>query len=77
MVDCGIINVYWICVKLRSNYDTLQPHILINLIKSYCCSFYRSMLWKYNSETWKNLNIAIRTLLRLPELLHTHDIQDR
>ena len=36
--------------KLRSNYDTLQPHILINLFKSYCCSFYGSMLWKYNSE---------------------------
>ena len=74
MVDCGIINVYWICVKLRSNYDTLQPHILINLFKSYCCSFYGCMLWKYNSEGFdkicKSWNIAIRTLLRLP--FNTH-----
>ena len=64
--------------KLRSNYDTLQPHILINLFKSYCCSFYGSMLWKYNSEDFdkicKSWNIAIRTLLRLPFNTHTHNI---
>ena len=61
--------------KLRSNYDTLQPHILINLFKSYCCSFYGSMLWKYNSEGFdkicKSWNIAIRILLRLPFNTHT------
>ena len=61
--------------KLRSNYDTLQPHILINLFQSYCCSFYGSMLWKYNSEGFdkicKSWNIAIRTLLRLPFNIHT------
>ena len=61
--------------KLRSNYDTLQPHMLINLFRSYCCSFYGSMLWKQNSEGFdkicKSWNIAIRTLLRLPFNTHT------
>ena len=36
--------------------------ILINLLKSYCCSLYGSMLWKYNSEGFdkicKSWNIA-------------------
>ena len=74
MVDCGIKKGMFIghVTKLRSNYGTLQPHILINLFKSYCCSFYGSMLWKYNSEGFVKLcesrNIAIRTLLRL--LIH-------
>ena len=77
MVDCGIKKGMFIGYvnKLRSNYDTLQPHILINLFKSYCCSFYGSMLWKYNSEGFdkicKSWNIAIRTLLRLPFNTHT------
>ena len=77
IVDCGIKKGMFIGYvnKLRSNYDTLQPHILINLFKSYCCSFYGSMLWKYNSEGFdkicKSWNIAIRTLLRLPFNTHT------
>ena len=61
--------------KLRSNYDTLHPHILVNLLKSYYCSFYGSMLWKYNYEGFDKIceswNIAIRTLLRLPFNTHT------
>ena len=38
MVDCGIKKGMFIGYvnKLRSNYDTLQPHILINLFNSYC-----------------------------------------
>ena len=77
MVDCGIKKLRFIGYinKLRSNYDTLQPHMLINLFRSYCCSFYGSMLWKYNSEGFdkicKSWNIAIRTLLRLPFNTHT------
>ena len=42
MVDCGIKKA--MCIgdvnKLRSNYDTLQSHIWINLCRSYCCSFH-------------------------------------
>ena len=78
MVDCGIKEA--MCIgyvnKLSSNYDLLQPHILINLyIKSNCCSFYDSMLWKYNSEGFykicKSWNIVIRRSLRLPFNTHT------
>ena len=70
MVDCGIKKEMFLCHvnKLRSNYDTLQPHLLINLFNSYCCFSYGSMLCKYNSEGFdkicKGSNIAIRTLLR-------------
>ena len=56
--------------KLRSNFRHLQPHVLINLFKAYCCSFYRSQLWKFNSvgidKCCKSWNIAVRTLLGLP-----------
>ena len=30
--------------KLRSNFRHLQPHVLINLFKAYCCSFYVSQI---------------------------------
>ena len=57
-------------VKKCNIYGTLQPHILINLLNSYCCSLCGSKLWKYNSESFdkicKSWNIAIITLLRLP-----------
>ena len=33
--------------KLRSNYGNLQHTVLMNLFKSYCCSFYGSILWKF------------------------------
>ena len=34
-VDCATIYVN----KLISKFGHLQPHILINLFKTYCCSF--------------------------------------
>ena len=30
--------------KMMANYSSLQPTVLINLFKSYCCSFYGSPL---------------------------------
>ena len=35
--------------KLRSNFEMLKSNVSINLFKSYCCSFYGSHLWKFNS----------------------------
>ena len=63
--------------KLCSNYDTLQPHILINLLKSYRGSFYGSMLWKYNYKGFDNICktfitlLCLSTLLRLAFNIHT------
>ena len=46
-----------------TNYMVIMTHfnliILINLFKSYCRSFYGSMLWKYNSE----VNIIVKTCM--------------
>ena len=41
MFNCRNKTAMFICCvdKLRSNYDTLQPHILMNLIEFDCCSF--------------------------------------
>ena len=36
--------------KLRSNFEKMQPSVLINLFKAYCCSFNGSQLWKFNSS---------------------------
>ena len=33
--------------KFLSNYQFLQPQILCNLFKTYCCSYYGSSLWQY------------------------------
>ena len=56
--------------KLRVNYGEITHNVLINLYKSYCCSFYSSHLWKFN-QICKSWNIAIRTLLQLPFNAHT------
>ena len=62
--------------KLRSNFRHLQTHVLITLFKAYCCSFYGSQLWKFNSvgidKCCKSWNIAVRTLLGLPYNAHTY-----
>ena len=62
--------------KLRSNFGMLQSNVLINLFKSYCCSFYGSHLWKFNStgldKCCKAWNIAIRKWLELPYNAHVY-----
>ena len=56
--------------KLKVNFVKMTHNAIINLFKSYCCSFYSSHLWKLNSHGFdkicKSWNIAIRTLLQLP-----------
>ena len=60
--------------KLKVNFGKMTHNVLINLFKSYCCSFYSSHLWKFNSHGFdkicKSWNIAIRTLLQLPFNAH-------
>ena len=61
--------------KLKVNFGKMTHNVLINLFKSYCCSFYSSHLRKFNSHGFdkicKSWNIAIRTLLQLPFNAHT------
>ena len=40
--------------KLRSNYDTLQAHILINLFKSFC---------KFLCNAYRSCNIIVKTCM--------------
>ena len=60
---------------MMTNYSSLQPTVLINLFKSYYCSFYGSPLWKFNSTGFekccKTWNTAVRKLLPLPFKTHT------
>ena len=60
---------------LKVNFGKMTHNVLINLFKSYCCSFYSSHLWKFNSHGFdkicKSWNIAIRTLLQLLFNAHT------
>ena len=50
-VDCNIKKSFFIGYvnMLIDNYGRLQTSVLINLFKSYCCYFYGSHLWKFNS----------------------------
>ena len=61
--------------KLRSNDGNLQHNVLMNLFKSYCCSYNGSILWKFCSKGFdkicKSCNVAIRTLLKQPYNAHT------
>ena len=61
--------------KLMSKFGHLQPHILINLFKTYCCSFFGSSTWRLNSAGFKSCttawNVGVRRLLNLPNTTHT------
>ena len=70
------------CVnKSKSNYGKLQPSIFINLFRSYCCLFYGSILWKFNSTEFgkicKYWNITIHTWLKLLYNTHTYYLGPR
>ena len=48
----------------------MQPDVLYRLFKSYCCSFYWSFLWQYNSKGFEKMcitwNRAVRKMYALP-----------
>lgn len=60
--------------KLMSNFGYLQPDILGNLFKTYCCSYYGSFLWQYNSAGFTKYctewNKAVRQIYSLPYNSH-------
>ena len=61
--------------KLISKFGHLQPHILINIFKIYCCSFFGSSTWRLNSDGFKSgttaWNVGVRRLLNLLITTHT------
>ena len=68
VTDCNFKSLFIGYVNtLQSNFGEMQPSTLISLLKSYCCSFYGSHLWKFNSSGFdkccKSWNIAVRILL--------------
>ena len=75
-VDCKIKKSFFIVYvnKLMANYGRLQTSVLINLFKSYCCSFYGSHLGKFNSTGFnkccKSWNIDLRKFFHIP--FNTH-----
>ena len=58
-----------------AKYSSMQHTVLIYLFKSYCCSFYGSPLWKFNSTDFekccKYWNIVVCKWLHLPFKPHT------
>ena len=62
--------------KLKANFGYLQPFVLGNLFITFCCSFYGSPLWGFNSLFFKKIctiwNIGVRSILNLPYRAHTY-----
>ena len=62
--------------KLKANFGYLQPFVLGNLFKTFCCSFYGSPLWRFISLSFKKIcttwNIGVRSIFNLPYRAHTY-----
>ncbi len=62
--------------KLFCNFGKLQSDVLVKLFQSYCCSFYGAVLWKRNTDKFKDIcvewNKAVRKVWRLPYMAHTN-----
>ena len=60
--------------KLKANFEYLQPFVLGNLFKTFCCSFYGSPLWGFNSLSFKKIcttwNIGVRSIFNLYHTEH-------
>ena len=80
MIDCkmkcsrfiGSVNR----VTCMANFGHLQSHILSQIFKTHCCTFYGSALWYFNSEGFAKIcttwNKGVRTILKLPIRAHTY-----
>ena len=78
MIDCkmkcsrfiGSVN------RVMANFGHLQSHILSQIFKTHCCTFYGSALWYFNSEGFAKMcttwNKGVRTILKLPIRAHTY-----
>ena len=60
--------------KHISKFGHLQPHILINLFKTYCFFLFGSSTWRLNSAGFKGCttawNVWVQILLNLPNTTH-------
>ena len=60
--------------KLMSNFGHLQAPVLSKIFKIFCCNFYGSPIWDFNSTGFRKIcitwNIEVRTVLKL--LFDTH-----
>ena len=67
--------------KLKATFGNLQSSILMNICKSYCCSFYGSHLLKYCTNAFdkcrKACNSVIRNLLHLLYTANTWPLIDQ
>ena len=56
------------------NYGKLSPGNLCYLFRSYCCAFYGSQLWDFNSHGFKSIciqwNKAVRKIMKLHYRTH-------
>ena len=62
--------------RVMANFGHLQSHILSQIFKTHCCTFYGSALWYFNSEGFAKMcttwNKGVRTILELPIRAHTY-----
>ena len=60
--------------KLMSHFAFIQPAILNNLFKTYCCSYYGSIIWHYNSHGFDKYciqwNKSMRKIFSLSNTAH-------
>ena len=59
-----------------ANYGHLQAPVLSKIFKTFCCNFYGSPIWDFNSTRFRKIcttwNIEVRTVLKLPFDTHCY-----
>ena len=62
--------------KLMANFGYLQAPVLSKIFKTFCCNFYGSPIWDFNSTGFRKIcttwNIGVRTVLKLPYDTHCY-----
>ena len=78
MIDCKIkCSSFIVSVNgVMANFSHLQSHILSQIFKTDCCTFYGSALWYFNFGGFANIcttwNKVVCTILKLPIRAHTY-----
>ena len=59
-----------------ANFGHLQAPVLSKIFKTFCCNFYGSPIWDFNSAGFRKIcttwNIGVRTILKLPFDTHCY-----
>ena len=59
-----------------ANFGHLQAPVLSKIFKTFCCNFYGSPIWDFNSTGFRKIcttwNIGVRTVLKLPFDTHCY-----